>query len=165
MKTNIVGIVIPTYNEAKNLPKLLARLEVILASQPHLIVVVDDHSPDGTAQIAREIGKKKGNILVKERDGKNGIGSAVRDGLILAMAMPRCQTIITMDGDLSSGPRSGGLPSLHVGATVVRATDTALCADAGGGCKHHVRRVSRIQALHTARTRRSCIGRSDRCGP
>ena len=100
-----MSIVIPTYNESKNLPELITSLENILLERPHRIIIVDDNSPDGTARIAREMGQKSDNIIVKERLGKNGIGSAIRDGMGVAISIPECCTVITMDADLSHNPQ------------------------------------------------------------
>jgi len=103
----MVTVVIPTYNEAQNLPELIPGLEQTLQNENHklTIVIVDDNSPDGTAQVARELGSIYGNIVVHERPAKLGIGSAIRDGLCLALSNPTCDTVITMDGDLSHDPQ------------------------------------------------------------
>lgn len=105
-----VAVVIPTLNEADNLPELVEALEGVLPRQDLKIVVVDDASSDGTADLAEALNGKYGNILVHRRPGKLGIGSAVLDGLRLALAFPETQFVATMDADLSHNPRE--LPSL-----------------------------------------------------
>jgi dolichol-phosphate mannosyltransferase len=105
MGLSTLSVVIPTYNEAHNLPKLIARLEEVLQDGNAKLIIVDDSSPDGTAQVARELEATYGNIVVQERPAKLGIGSAIRDGLRIALSIPTCNTVITMDGDLSHNPQ------------------------------------------------------------
>ena len=82
-------VVIPTYNEAESIVDLLAALKPLDCD----VLVIDDGSPDGTAQIVRNLG-----IEVIEREGKLGLGSAYRNGF--SIAMDRGYTyIIQMDAD------------------------------------------------------------------
>lgn len=82
-------VVIPTYNEAESIGDLLAALKPIDCD----VLVIDDGSPDGTAQIVRTLG-----IEVFGREGKLGLGSAYRTGF--SIAMDRGYTyIIQMDAD------------------------------------------------------------------
>ncbi|MEM2930424.1 MAG: glycosyltransferase family 2 protein [Thermoproteota archaeon] len=95
-----LSIIIPTYMEAENLPKLIERIEEALKEIDFEIIIVDDNSPDGTADIAEGLGIEFGNIRVIRRPGKLGLGSAVMDGLKLA----RAQLIAVMDADLQHPP-------------------------------------------------------------
>ncbi len=82
-------VVIPTYNEAESIGEILAALKPLDCD----VLVIDDGSPDGTAQIVRNLG-----IEVIERAGKQGLGSAYRAGY--SLAMDRGYTyIIQMDAD------------------------------------------------------------------
>ena len=82
-------VVIPTYNEAESIGEILAALKPLDCD----VLVIDDGSPDGTAQIVRNLG-----IEVMERAGKQGLGSAYRAGF--SLAMNRGYTyIIQMDAD------------------------------------------------------------------
>jgi dolichol-phosphate mannosyltransferase len=82
-------VVIPTYNEAESIPKILDGLKNLDVD----VLVIDDGSPDGTAQIVRGLG-----VEVIERQGKQGLGSAYRAGF--SLAMDRGYTnIIQMDAD------------------------------------------------------------------
>jgi dolichol-phosphate mannosyltransferase len=82
-------VVIPTYNEAESIPKILDGLKNLDVD----VLVIDDGSPDGTAQIVRGLG-----VEVIERQGKQGLGSAYRAGF--SLAMDRDYTyIIQMDAD------------------------------------------------------------------
>lgn len=100
-----VAVVIPTYNEKENVPRLVAQIEEIFSSH-HLsgyIVIVDDDSPDGTGVIAESLARVYGNIHVIHRTSKLGIGSAYREGFKRAMAL-KCTAVIEMDADLSHNP-------------------------------------------------------------
>jgi dolichol-phosphate mannosyltransferase len=82
-------VVIPTYNEAESIGEILAELKPLDCD----VLVVDDGSPDGTAQIARGLG-----VEVIERGSKQGLGSAYRTGF--SIALDRGYTyIIQMDAD------------------------------------------------------------------
>jgi dolichol-phosphate mannosyltransferase len=82
-------VVIPTYNEAESIGSILHGLESLDCD----VLVIDDGSPDGTAQIVRNLG-----IEVIERKGKQGLGSAYREGF--SLAINRGYTyVIQMDAD------------------------------------------------------------------
>lgn len=103
----IVNIVIPTYNEAENLPTLINMLEETLTKDIlDTIIIIDDNSPDKTAIIAEEMNQRYKNIVIRQRLCKLGIGNAVRDGLKMALSLNNCVFIITMDADLSHHPTS-----------------------------------------------------------
>jgi len=82
-----VVVVMPTYNEVDNvrwlIPEVLDRLEG--AGWRALVLVVDDNSPDGTAEAVEEIGLRRGGVEVLRRPGKLGIGSAYIDGFRRAL--------------------------------------------------------------------------------
>ena len=100
---NAASIVIPTYNEVENIRSLIEKL--VSQSENYRIIVVDDNSPDGTAQVVQELARNCRNIILHQRPGKLGIGSAIRDGLEKALAFPDCCYIVTMDADLSFDPQ------------------------------------------------------------
>lgn len=82
-------VVIPTYNEVKSIGELLVALKPLDCD----ILVIDDGSPDGTAQVVRSHG-----VEVREGTHKRGLGSAYRDGF--AIAIDRGYTyVIQMDAD------------------------------------------------------------------
>ena len=96
------SIIIPTYNEVENVRTLIEKIEVV--DGDFRIIVVDDNSPDGTAEAVRELANKWGNILLHQRPGKLGIGSAIREGLERALSFTDCRYIVTMDADLAFDP-------------------------------------------------------------
>jgi dolichol-phosphate mannosyltransferase len=96
-------IVIPTYNEADNLPALSAELWAL--SIPSLkILVVDDNSPDGTGQVAEDLASRQpGRISVIHRQGKLGLGSAYITGFQTALG-DGAEAVAQMDADFSHSP-------------------------------------------------------------
>ncbi len=98
-----VTFVIPTYNEAQNLPKLISA--VLALPVPDLsVLVVDDNSPDGTGQIAEDLGKQtEGRVRVMHRAGKQGLGTAYIQGFTRLMN-EGVDAIGQMDADFSHPP-------------------------------------------------------------
>lgn len=74
-----ISIVIPSYNESGNIKKLIPLVCSVLKNYNHEIVVVDDNSPDGTAEVARNCGEKY-PVKVITRDKKSGLASAILTG-------------------------------------------------------------------------------------
>jgi len=96
-------VVIPTYNEADNLPEIAAALFGL--DIPGLnILVVDDNSPDGTGQVAEELAiKYQGAVQVLHRSGKMGLGTAYLAGFAQVLT-GEADYIIQMDADFSHSP-------------------------------------------------------------
>jgi dolichol-phosphate mannosyltransferase len=101
MSTTIV--VIPTYNEADNLPAITAALYAL--PLPELeILIVDDASPDGTGKLADQFAKQyTGRFHVMHRAGKQGLGTAYLQGFDWAL-QHGAENIIQMDADFSHSP-------------------------------------------------------------
>ena len=98
-----VTVVIPTYNEAENLPGLVSALFELPIPELHLLVV-DDNSRDGTGQLADALSEKSaGRLSVLHRPGKLGLGSAYLQGFRLALANG-AQAVGQMDADFSHPP-------------------------------------------------------------
>jgi len=97
-------VVLPTYDERENLPRVLS---AIFAAQPHIdVLVVDDASPDGTGALADAIAKDDPRVSVLHRAGKAGLGRAYVHGFQVALDHPRRYThVLQMDADLSHDPR------------------------------------------------------------
>jgi dolichol-phosphate mannosyltransferase len=99
--TRSAVVVVPTYNEAENLPVLAARL---LALRPELdVLVVDDDSPDGTGRLADGLAATSGRFGVLHRKADRGYASSCRDG-IAAAESGGYEYVLTMDADLSHDP-------------------------------------------------------------
>lgn len=102
-----VAVVVPTYNEAENLPVLVD--QVMALSLPELrMVIVDDSSPDGTGDIADKLaaeygGEGAGRITVVHRTAKDGLGRAYVAGMTRALD-DGAEFVAQMDADLSHPP-------------------------------------------------------------
>ena len=94
-------IIVPTYNERSNIGELVTQI-FSNASNVHLLVV-DDDSPDGTAEIAENLQSTHPNLTVLRRKGERGLGRAYTAGLHYALDNG-FQIIGTMDADLSHDP-------------------------------------------------------------
>ena len=98
-----VAVIVPTYNEAANMPELASRL-FGLGLQDIRLYIVDDASPDGTAAVARRLsGEYGGRIEVISRSGKLGLGTAYVTGFARALE-EEVDCIVQMDADLSHAP-------------------------------------------------------------
>lgn len=103
-------VVVPTYDERDNLPRLVP---AILAQDPDLhVLVVDDASPDGTGRVADELAKQEPRLRVLHRAGKYGLGSAYVEGFRYALRDTDARFVVQMDADFSHDPRA--LPELLV---------------------------------------------------
>jgi glycosyltransferase involved in cell wall biosynthesis len=94
-------VVLPTYQEATNIVTVLQRIRASVPSTD--ILVVDDNSPDGTADLAEAAGRELGGITVLRRPGKAGLGSAYRAGFAHGLAHGM-DVLVEMDADLSHDP-------------------------------------------------------------
>ncbi len=100
-------LVLPTYNESENLPRLVAAIQSL--PDPIHIVVVDDNSPDGTGAVADRLAEAYPPLQVIHRPGKLGLGTAYVAGFRAALAQG-ADLIVTMDADFSHDPKY--LPTL-----------------------------------------------------
>jgi len=91
-----LAVVVPTFNERDNVPLLLDRLASSLAGIAHEVIIVDDDSPDGTSEAARNIALNQPRVHVIRRIGRRGLASACLEGM-MATAAPY---IAVIDGDL-----------------------------------------------------------------
>lgn len=100
-----VVVVIPTYNERENLGSLLEALQEQFGRMHHSmhILVVDDNSPDGTAEVAREAGRRWGNVRLLSGE-KRGLGVAYVRGFEHALHEMGADAVMQMDADFSHNP-------------------------------------------------------------
>jgi dolichol-phosphate mannosyltransferase len=94
-------VVIPTYQEADNIATVLQRVRAALPAAH--VLVVDDGSPDGTADLAEAAGAEVGDVHVLRRPAKAGLGSAYRAGFATGLEHGH-DVLIEMDADLSHDP-------------------------------------------------------------
>lgn len=96
-------VIIPTYNEKENIEAILAA--VFSLSQPFDVLIVDDGSPDGTAEIVKTLQLKYSEKLhILERAGKQGLGTAYIAGFRYALSKGY-EYILEMDADFSHDPK------------------------------------------------------------
>ena len=95
-------IVLPTYNEAENLERMVEAVSERLPAD-HRILIVDDSSPDGTGEIADRLASERSQVEILHRHEKEGIGPAYLAGFGRALA-EGASTIVQMDADFSHDP-------------------------------------------------------------
>lgn len=97
-------VVIPTYNEKENIEAILNK--VFSLEHEFHVLIVDDGSPDGTAQIIKQLQEEKygGKLHLLQRDGKQGLGTAYLDGFRLGLEKPEYKYFFEMDADFSHNP-------------------------------------------------------------
>ena len=100
-------VLVPTYDEVENIGPML---RAIRSAAPEAgILVIDDASPDGTAEVAEDVAAELGDADVLERAGKDGLGNAYRAGFAHAIARG-FEVLVTLDADFSHDP--GVIPDL-----------------------------------------------------
>ncbi|PMB06443.1 sulfonate ABC transporter permease, partial [Fischerella thermalis CCMEE 5328] len=124
------SLIIPTYNEAANIEKLIQRLTNLLDERipgNYELIVVDDNSPDGTWQIAQSLIQKYPQLQVMRRQDERGLSSAVIRGWQVAKG-----TILgVIDGDLQHPPHV----LLQLLDAIIKGADLAVASrhiDGGG---------------------------------
>lgn len=99
-----VGVILPTYREAENISKLIEDIENLKMDTS--ILVIDDSSPDETAELVQDKQKKYSNIILHVRPRKTGLGTAITDGFkIFLTAQEPPKYVFTMDADYSHNPQ------------------------------------------------------------
>ncbi len=94
-------VVLPTYNEREN---VVALLRAVRGAVPDAdVLVVDDNSPDGTAALVEETAAEQDQIKLLRRAGKQGLGSAYRQGFVVALD-EGYDVVVSMDVDFSHDP-------------------------------------------------------------
>jgi dolichol-phosphate mannosyltransferase len=114
-RTQDVWVILPTYNEAENLERIVAAILEHLPPSGR-VLIVDDNSPDGTGEIADRLAASNESVSVLHRDEKQGLGPAYLAGFRVALD-GGAERIVEMDADFSHDPAF--LPKL------IEATDRA----------------------------------------
>jgi dolichol-phosphate mannosyltransferase len=94
--TPLLSVIVPTYREAANVPVLFERLKTVLADVAFEMIVVDDNSPDGTADIAFAIAARDSRLRCLRRVKRSGLAGAVIEGILSSSAA----FVAVIDGDL-----------------------------------------------------------------
>ncbi len=98
----MLSIILPTFNEAQNVPVMVAGISKVVAGREHEIIIVDDDSPDGTWKTAEALKTAYPSLRVLCRRDKRGLSSAVVDGF----SMAKGDVLAVMDAD---GQHDAGL--------------------------------------------------------
>jgi dolichol-phosphate mannosyltransferase len=122
-----LSVVVPTFEERENVLPLLARLETALAGIQWEVIFVDDHSPDGTAELLRQVALRDPRVRVIERIGRRGLSSACIEGMMAAPA----RYLAVMDADLQHDESI--LPRM-LGRMRESAADIVVATRAASGC-------------------------------
>ena len=136
-----ISVITITYNERENIETFLRQVDQVFqeAGLRGEIIVVDDNSPDGTAEVVREMASRFGNVRLISRFGKFGIASAYERGVDSSIG----DIVVTMDADLSHPPTklsdmiaavregyiaagSRFIPGTHFSTTLVRKAATRI---------------------------------------
>ena len=96
-------VILPTYNEAGNIGRMVDALGPKLTHDEDRILIVDDNSPDGTGRIADEIAAGNPRVRVLHRRRKEGLGPAYLEGFRIALD-GGADLIVQMDADFSHDP-------------------------------------------------------------
>lgn len=96
-----ISIILPTYNERENLPIIIWLLYEHLKDIEFEVIIIEDGSPDGTLEVAKQLEKIYPHIIIIDRHEKLGLGTAYKKGLQLANG----DYIVLMDADLSHHPK------------------------------------------------------------
>ncbi len=100
-----IGVILPTYGEAENIANLINDIEALNLNAS--ILVIDDLSPDHTAEIVQDMQQKYSNILLCVRPKKTGLGTAITDGFKIFLSLSHMpKYVITMDADYSHDPKA-----------------------------------------------------------
>lgn len=144
-----LAVVIPTYNELRNVPVLVDKLDAALKGRNWEAIFVDDDSPDGTADAARAIARQDPRIRVVQRIGRRGLSTACIEGMC-ATAAP-CVAVI--DGDLQHDETilPAMLDALDKDATLDLVVGSRFVAGGGTGDWDHDRVAKSAFATRLAR--------------
>ena len=93
-----ISIIVPTFNERENLPELIKRLDKSLIKYDYDVIVVDDDSPDGTSDVAKELSKDYPIIVIERKE--KGLSTAVIRGI----QESNNENIVIIDADLQHPP-------------------------------------------------------------
>lgn len=104
-----IGVILPTYGEAENITNLIKDIQNLNLDAS--ILVIDDSSPDNTAEVVKELQKKNSNLFLCIRPKKSGLGTAITDGFRIYLSLlNKPKYVITMDADYSHDPKE--IPAL-----------------------------------------------------
>jgi dolichol-phosphate mannosyltransferase len=132
-----LSVILPTYNERENIAALIRDIASALAGVDHEVLVVDDRSPDGTAELARKLAEEMRQVRVAEREPPPGLTISILDGVRMA----RGRYVSWMDADFSHPPAL--LPQLLAPLREGRADITCASRYVAGGADERMSPAAR----------------------
>src|SRR2546421_1626545 len=102
METDRTLIVVPTYNERENVAALISQLLEIIRDAD--VMLVDDNSPDGTAELAEQLFRAEPRFSILRRTGSRSFGRSLLDGYRVALERGYAR-LVQMDADFSHEPQ------------------------------------------------------------
>ncbi len=123
-----LAIIVPTFNEARNVVALVTALDAALVGIPHEVVFVDDWSTDGTPEIVADMARARADVRLIRRYARRGLSSAVVEGALATTA----PVVAIIDGDLQHDETI--LPMLY--AAVAVGEDGTVRADIAVGTRY-----------------------------
>jgi dolichol-phosphate mannosyltransferase len=137
-----LSVVVPTFDEGSNIAELVRRLEAALVGCSWEVIFVDDDSPDGTAELVRELGRTDNRVRCVQRIGRRGLSSACIEGMLASTA----PYLAVIDADLQHDetllPRM--LNALKAGGTDIVVGSRYLAAGGLGDWHASRARISRL---------------------
>ena len=101
-----IVVCIPTYNEAKNIKRLINQIFTHCNRHGFVdtwVLIIDDNSPDGTGDIVKQLQREYSHLLLLERSKQMGLGSAYKAGFLKALSL-NADIVCEMDADFSHDP-------------------------------------------------------------
>ena len=126
-----IAVIVPTYNEAENVVPFLERAREAWQHLHWEVIFVDDDSPDGTAELVRQIAQVDSRVRVLQRLGRHGLSSACVEGMMAASA----PVVAVMDADLQHDEKI--LPEMYRRLTEGDLELVVATRNAAGGNKNH----------------------------
>jgi dolichol-phosphate mannosyltransferase len=137
-----LSVVVPTFNERGNVAELLRRLEAALAGRSWEVIFVDDDSPDGTADLVRELGRTDDRVRCIQRIGRRGLSSACIEGMLSSNAPYQAVIDADLQHDETLLPRM--LDALKAGEAEIVVGSRYLAAGGLGDWQASRARISRL---------------------
>jgi dolichol-phosphate mannosyltransferase len=138
----VLSVVVPTFNERDNVAELVRRLEAALVGRSWEVIFVDDDSPDGTADLVRELGRTDDRVRCIQRIGRRGLSSACIEGMLSSAAPYHAVIDADLQHDETLLPRM--LDALMAGDTDIVVASRYLAAGGIGDWQASRARTSRL---------------------
>lgn len=135
-----LSVIVPTFNEALNVPQLVKALDTALAGIAWEVIFVDDNSPDGTTEVVRKLAQDDARVRCIRRIGRRGLSGAAIEGILASSAT----AVAVMDGDMQHDETqlAAMLANIRKGDDLVVATRYSQGGAMDAGFSHWRQRIS-----------------------